>query len=421
VLDEAFAIAPARSGPLLVAARFNFAIHRFWPTAENTSTRATAAPSPGRRSGGLAGAARGDRSAARPVRRRVRGAHGGRGGHARGPRTPSSRSIHAKTGNPAEAVALLEVTLAATRMKDPRRRAWLRLQLGIVAMERGELRVAQDHLRDADAELAGWWPRAGARRRGPTIVAATTTRRRRSTRSSFTTVDLPQHMDALAALYKHMGKPKEAEALIARGRREMGAAARAPPESAMGHALQHYLQFGTPERAPRDSRSPTYAARPGGDAQVSLAHAYLKAGRLPRRSPSRSEHSRRRTVRHGCTTVAAKAHAELGHTACRRGTDLSASRHQPVVLERRSRALSRDLPAVQDHGDAGGARVRPAPRHARRGGQQDPGRVVTPRARSPGAHALAGRGVTARRTRPRPGGRRAGSVYRGSLSATPAW
>ena len=45
----------------------------------------------------------------------------------------------------------------------------------------------------------------------------------------------------------------------------------------MGHGLEHYLRYGTPEQALELARR-NYLLRPGGEAHVGLARAYLKAG-----------------------------------------------------------------------------------------------------------------------------------------------
>jgi hypothetical protein len=86
------------------------------------------------------------------------------------------------------------------------------------------------------------------------------------------------------------------------------------PESAMGHGLHHHLQLGDPQRA-LELAEANHATRPGGEAQVLLAEAYLRAGRpsealelakLALATPYRTA---------GLHDVAARAHAALGHTA----------------------------------------------------------------------------------------------------------
>ncbi|MBK9757642.1 MAG: hypothetical protein IPO88_29875 [Nannocystis sp.] len=312
VLDEAFAIAPTGSGPLLVAARFNYSVHRLAGAEKYLDLmdrravprgdeqllarvlRAEIAVQRGQYE--VAFKALGEVAAVAPVAAKAELA-----------------LYHAKTGHSVEAQALLAETLASTDTNDPRRRAWIRLQLGIIAMERGELVVAMEQLRGADAELAGWWL-------VHEHIAEIHTRRANLDKAItifeelVRTADLPQHMDALAGLYQRTGRAQEAEALITRAGARWEQQLARWPESAMGHSLQHHLQFGTPERA-LELALANEAARPGGEAQVLLALAYLRSDRAADALAvaERALATPYRTAR--LHDVAAKAHAALGHTA----------------------------------------------------------------------------------------------------------
>lgn len=309
VLDEAFAIAPRGSGPLLLAARFNFSIHRL-DVAERyldqMDARALRKPD--------------EHLVARVLRAEIALQRGhydvALGGltevAAKRPEAASAELAlyHAKTGNATEAERLLEDALASTTTKDPRRRAWLQLQLGILAMDRGRSLVALEHLRAADAELPGWWlvqehlaevhDRLGDHDQAIAIYE-----------ELLRTTELPQLMDALAIAYRHAGRGVQADALVARAAAAWEDQLARLPEAAMGHGLQHHLQFGTPERALGLAEA-NVALRPGGEAQVALGQAYLRAGRfadalaVARRTlatPYRSA---------GLHDVAARAHAALG-------------------------------------------------------------------------------------------------------------
>ena len=311
-LDESFVIAAKGSGPVLIAARFNFAIHRLEAAEQYLDIL-------DRRAIPRAN----DTLSARVLRAEIavqRGQYEAAFAEltAIAASEPSSVNVelalyHAKTGDPAKAEALLAASLASTTAKDPRRRAWIRLQLGIIAMDRGDLQIALKHLQGAEAELAGWWlvheqiAEIHSRRDEHAEAVAIYEELVRTT-------DLPQHMDALAALYRHKGEPEKADELIVRAGARWEQQLAKFPESAMGHCLQHHLQFGTPERA-LELALANYAARPGGEAQVSLARAYLQAGKAAEAlavaekalaTPYRSARLH---------DVAAKAHAALGHTA----------------------------------------------------------------------------------------------------------
>lgn len=312
VLDEAFSTVPAGTGPLLLAARFNFAIHRL-DEAERYLDMIDRRAIPRRDEALIARVLRAEIALQRGQYDLARDGLTAVAAVAPVVATVELALYHARTGNPGEAAALLEEALNATRSNDPRRRAWLKLQLGILAMERGELRDALQHFHAADAELSGWWlvrehiaeihSRRDQHREAIAIFE-----------ELVSTEDLPQHLDVLAGLYRHTGEPQRAEALVARAAARWQAQLDRFPESAMGHALQHHLQFGPPERA-LELALANHAIRPGGDAQVALAQAYLQLGRpadalalveTALRSPYRSARLH---------DVAARAHTALGHTA----------------------------------------------------------------------------------------------------------
>lgn len=312
VLDETYTIIRPGIGPLLLGARFNFAIHRLAaaeeylhhldnvavPRADDVIAarllRAQIAMQRGQYAEALEGFTAVERAA---------------GVFA----YPELAAYHARTGRPDAAVELLAAALAATTRKDPQRRAWLRLQLGIVAMERGELAPAMQHFRDADAELKGWWlvqehiAEIHHRRSNHAEAIA-------MLEALVRTSELPQHMDALAGLYRHTGEPDRANEWIARAAAKWDEQLARFPEAATGHALQHHLQFGAPERA-LELALANVALRPGGDAQVSLARAYLQAGRAAEALAVAEKvlATPYRTAR--LHDVAEKAHTALGHAA----------------------------------------------------------------------------------------------------------
>lgn len=312
VLDDAFAIVAKGAGPVVLAARFNFSIHRLpvaeeyldmidrfaVPRAEDTMVarllRGQIALQRGQYAAGFAGLTE---------VARVAPAVG----------NPELALYHAKTGDPARAEALLAEAFEATHTNDPRRRAWMKLQLAIVALERGQFQAAMEHLQAADRELSGWWlvhehiAEVHARRSEHDKAIAIYEELVR-------TFNLPQHMDALASLYGHTSQPEKAAELVARAGARWEEQAARFPESAMGHGLRHYLQFGAPERA-LELALANHKLRPGGDAEVLLARAYMKANQ-PAEALAAAERALATPYRTASLhDVAAKAHAALGHTA----------------------------------------------------------------------------------------------------------
>lgn len=316
VLDEAFGIAPDGSGPLMVAAQFNISIHRL-EAAEHYLDKVDRRAVPRRDDVVLAKMMRGQIALQRGQYDVALAALDAVAGVEPNVAAVELALYHAKTGKPDEAAKVLEDALGKTSAKDPRRRSWILLQLGILALDRGAPLVAMEHLLGADAEVDGWWlvqehiaqahDRLGNHAQSIAMLEALVA-----------SMELPQHMDALALAYRHAGREDEAQSLIDRAAALWEQQLERFPESAMGHGLQHHLQFGTPERA-LELALANHALRPGGDAEVALARAYMKMGKAsealmvaeralatPYRSASLHD-------------VASKAHAVLGHTAAAEG------------------------------------------------------------------------------------------------------
>ena len=150
------------------------------------------------------------------------------------------------------------------------------MQRGLLAWERGRLDEALALYLLASDELPGWWlvdeqiaevkrlngDTAGAQALLEQIIART---------------GQPQHMDELARLLREGKTPDAANAWIQRAQAIYRARLKTFPEAGVGHAVDHFLQFGTPaealELARRNAR-----LRPFGEAQITLAAALFRAG-----------------------------------------------------------------------------------------------------------------------------------------------
>jgi predicted Zn-dependent protease len=274
VLDEIFAIGDVGSGPAILAARYDYAIHRLDKAHEQQQKLAGYAIIKREQLfqvtllGAQIAFQRGQYAEALPVLERL-------AAEGPGPAQTELALYHAKTGKVAEAERLFEQALAATKQDNPKQRGWLRLQLGILAMESGRYDEALTRLEAADSEFSGWWlirehiaevytllgRDSDAVRIYEVVVAQT---------------ELPQYMDALAGCYERLGRKRDAEVLVARARAAWEKQFATLPESAMGHGLEHYLAHGSAEEA-LDLAKKNYAVRPNGEAGVLLARAYLKA------------------------------------------------------------------------------------------------------------------------------------------------
>ncbi|MFO0617576.1 MAG: hypothetical protein U0414_33590 [Polyangiaceae bacterium] len=309
VLDESFALAPKGAGPLSLAARFNYSIHRL-TVAEGYLDQMDK----------LAIQKPDEKVSAWVMRGQIalqRGQYDVALQHlSNGEKAPADgvelALYHAKTGDPVRAEALLQEALKTTDTVDPRRRAWLRVQLGLLALNRGALPEAMERFQAADDELPGWWfvqeqiaqVHELLEEHDDAIAIYEDLVR---------TDGLPQHIDALAAAYVHRKQQDKADPLIEQAGKLWDAQLAEFPDAAMGHGLQHALLFGTPERALELAQA-NVAVRPGGDAQVGLAKALLKAAK-----PAEALEVALRTLATPYRTaalhdVAAQAYEALGQT-----------------------------------------------------------------------------------------------------------
>jgi len=277
-LARAFAIAGEGAGPVLTQARLEFTLHRLgraaarlaetdaWkirPPADQrriAALRADLAFQQGRYADALAGfeaALAAERSLTNLAR---------------------LAQYRWKTGDFADAEALYREALGQLRGEGGEEAAWLNLMLGLMDLDRGRYADALVHYRDAEAALSGYWlidehiaevlalqgKTADALALYQDIIART---------------DNPEFMDAVAAIHLEAGRADEARAMIARARARYEAQLERYPEAAYGHALEHFLEFGDDPARVVELAEANHRTRPNAEAKISLARAYLKAGR----------------------------------------------------------------------------------------------------------------------------------------------
>jgi tetratricopeptide (TPR) repeat protein len=189
-----------------------------------------------------------------------------------------------KLGAPAEAAALLEAAERRYHGVSATMKAWLKLQRGLVALDRGRFDEALAMYRLAGDALPGWWlvdehvaevTRLRGDARGAKALYATVVERTQA----------PELMDALAILERGEGRAAQARDLAQRARTIHEKRLSDFPEAAAGHALGHFLQ--EPGDSPRalalaqeDFRNRHY-----GEAAIALARAWMLAGRPERAVP----------------------------------------------------------------------------------------------------------------------------------------
>ena len=187
-------------------------------------------------------------------------------------------------GGPGEAAALLEAAEKRYHGGSPTMLAWLKLQRGLVAIDRGRLDEALALYRLAADALDGWWlidehiaevlllngKQADAKRLYESVVDRT---------------GAPEFMDALAMIERQQGNRDNALKLQTKARALYEQRLIVFPEAAAGHALDHFLQNSTDSVLALSLAQKNFDARPYGEAAVALARAWMLAGKADRAVP----------------------------------------------------------------------------------------------------------------------------------------
>jgi len=274
LLDEAFSIAVKGAGPFMLAARFNFSVHRLDKSEEYLEKMKSLAVPEQTKAQALLRADialfRGQYEDALAQYQRLAGQRPSRV-------TLKLALYHGATGNLDDAKVLLESAITGSVYHDGHGRAWTRLQLAILDMERGRYDQALKQLRKADALFPNWWLVREHMAEVYTLLGEDE-KAIPIYEEVVRDTNHPQFMDALAGCYERQGREDEAKALIAKSRRLWDKQLQQFPEAAGGHGLEHYLEV-----SPQPEKALTLAlanvkVRPGGDARVLLAKSYLNVG-----------------------------------------------------------------------------------------------------------------------------------------------
>lgn len=277
-LDRAFALAPAGAGPHLTQAALHFTLHRLGPAEQalNAIDRYAVPPDALERSEALA--MRGDiafyRGDLKSAAARYREAEALGAGSS----TSFRWAVYfTKTGRLDDAARFFDGALRASRMPTPQFRANVELQKGTLCLERGQWDRALAFFRRADAIFPGYYVIQEH-------IAEALTLKGQTAEAAAIYADIvrrtgnPEFMDALAGIAEDRGDAAGAAAWRARAGAEWERRLKLLPEAAYGHALDHFMTAGDPDRALEIARR-NRAARPYGDAEVLLAEALLRAGR----------------------------------------------------------------------------------------------------------------------------------------------
>jgi len=182
-----------------------------------------------------------------------------------------------QTGRWQQADNWLETAAERVLPSDPRTAAWMSLQRGLMDLDRGRYTDALAHYQMADEQFGGWWLVQEHIAEIQVCLGQLDDAERRY-RAVVEQTGNPELMDALADLLEERGEAAEATVFRARALATFERQLEQLPEAAYGHALEHFLAHGTPERA-LELAEANFALRPGGEATVRLSQALLRSGR----------------------------------------------------------------------------------------------------------------------------------------------
>ena len=235
--------------------------------------------------------------------------------------------LRSRLGSPGEAAALLEAAEKRFHGRSPAMRAWLKLQRGVIAFERGRLDEAIALYKLASDELPGWWlvdeHLAEAKR-----VSADTTGAKELYADLVKRTGLPQHMDALARVLRESEHPDAAYAWAERAGAIYRERLKSFPEASASHAVDHYLLFGNPVEALALARR-SAQLRPFGDALIALATAQFRAGLAGEAAASIEA-----VLRSGWNTPQAHAVAAMIFAGLGRSAEADAARSRALAMNR---------------------------------------------------------------------------------------
>ena len=181
-------------------------------------------------------------------------------------------------GGPGEAAAFLEAAERRYHGGSPTMHAWLKLQRGLVALERGRFDEALAMYRLAEDGLDGWWL-IDEHIAEVHFLNGKVTEAKRIYESVIERTGSPEFMDALAQIEQQLGNGDQASKLMAKARSIYTERLRAFPEAAAGHALDHFLKNRADAAQALVLAQKNYQTRPFGESAIGLAKAWIMSGK----------------------------------------------------------------------------------------------------------------------------------------------
>ena len=163
-------------------------------------------------------------------------------------------------------------------------RAWLKLQRGLVALDRGRFDEALAMYRLAEDALDGWWL-VDEHIAEVHLLNGNIAEAKRIYESVIERTGGPEYMDALAKIEQQLGNADRAGKLTAQARSIYTERLRAFPEAAAGHALDHFLKSQADAVQALALAQKNYQTRAFGESAIALAKAWIMSGKPERAKP----------------------------------------------------------------------------------------------------------------------------------------
>lgn len=275
LIAGAFAVAPEGAGPFQLRAALSFTLHRLDAVERDLAReeRRVLLDGPARASiEGLRGDValqRGRLDEARERFERALQLHDDMAGRAR------LAQCLWKQGEWERAEAEYRAAAARYHGASARPRAWSHLQLGLMELSRERLDEAMAHYLEADRAMPGWWL-------VEEHIAEVLFERGQLDSAEARYLDLvartgdPEFMDQLARIHAARGDEAASRAWVAKAERIHREHMARFPEASWGHALGHFLDFGSPAEA-LDLARRNHRLRPNAEARELLAQAEQRA------------------------------------------------------------------------------------------------------------------------------------------------
>lgn len=187
-------------------------------------------------------------------------------------------------GSPGEAAALLEAAEKRYHAGAPTMLAWLKLQRGLIALDRGRFDEALAMYRLASDALDGWWL-IDEHIAEVLHLSGKTQEAKRLYESIVERTGSPEFMDALAAIERELGNDESAKKLTQKARAVYEQRLVAFPEAAAGHALDHFLHDPADAKLALSLAQKNFETRPYGESAIALAKAWMLSGKPERAVP----------------------------------------------------------------------------------------------------------------------------------------